>query len=129
MLAALGALTETVPRSASFLKRMGYDFRSKRRVMLRFGRKDLLFSASTPRVRLSQPVSGPVNCRIRGTWSPDSRFSYEKCDTQSFPVVCDSPSPGTSWRNRENPAPLRAHVYVSIRAHSLRLESRPGDPS
>src|SRR5690348_9786367 len=31
-----------------------------------------------------------------------------KCNTQSFPVVCDSPSPGTSWRNRENPAPLRA---------------------
>jgi len=34
----------------------------------------------------------------------------KKCTTQSFPVVCDSPSPGTSWRNRENPAPRRAHV-------------------
>src|SRR5215469_15272716 len=37
-----------------------------------------------------------------------------KCNTQSFPVVCDSPSPGTSWRNRENPAPLRAHVSATI---------------
>src|SRR5215472_12955509 len=38
----------------------------------------------------------------------------KKCNTQSFPVVCDSPSPGTSWRNRENPAPLRAHVSATI---------------
>src|SRR5437667_1138419 len=34
--------------------------------------------------------------------------------TQSFPVVCDSPSPGTSRRNRENPAPLRAHASTTI---------------
>src|SRR5215472_1701607 len=38
----------------------------------------------------------------------------KKCNTQSFPVVCDSPSPGTSWRNRENPAPLRAHASATI---------------
>src|SRR5215472_7397100 len=38
----------------------------------------------------------------------------KKCNTQSFPVVCDSPSPGTSWRNRETPAPLHAHFSVTI---------------
>ena len=37
-----------------------------------------------------------------------------RCNTQSFQVVCDSPSPGTSWRNRENPAPLRAHASATI---------------
>src|SRR5207237_5443911 len=42
------------------------------------------------------------------------RLHLRTCNTQSFPVVCDSPSPGTSWRNRENPAPLRAHVSATI---------------
>src|SRR5215472_4579357 len=39
----------------------------------------------------------------------------KKSNTQGSPVVCDSPSPGTSWRNRENPAPLRVHVSATIR--------------
>jgi hypothetical protein len=40
-----------------------------------------------------------------------------KCNTQSFPVVGDSPSPG-SWRNRKIPVPLRAHSLP-------RLEQKP----
>src|SRR5215475_9562846 len=44
-----------------------------------------------------------------------------KCNTQSFPVVCDSPSPGTSWRNRENPAPLRAHVSATIGTEAVAI--------
>src|SRR5262249_19356197 len=55
---------------------------------------------------------------IRGTsfysGTTNQPLKYKKCNTQSFPVVCDSPSPGTSWRNRENPAPLRAHISATI---------------
>src|SRR6266480_649435 len=50
--------------------------------------------------------------RLTCDWSSDVCSS--DLNTQSFPVVCDSPSPGTSWRNRENPAPLRAHVSATI---------------
>src|SRR5207244_5211151 len=93
------------------------------------------------KVRLRQTVDGRANCRFRGIFVEQfnsiARFKishctplslsssiartrdvkltlYKKCNTQSFPVVCDSPSPGTSWRNRENPAPLRAHVSATI---------------
>src|SRR6266436_4036768 len=93
------------------------------------------------KVRLRQTANGRANCRFRGIFveqfnsiarckishcTPLSLRSsiartrdvkltlYKKCNTQSFPVVCDSPSPGTSWRNRENPAPLRAHVSATI---------------
>ena len=48
------------------------------------------------------------------TKTRDVKLIYRQCNTQSFPVVCDSPSPGTSWRNRENPAPLRVHVSATI---------------
>ena len=47
-------------------------------------------------------------------FSSNSVLHLRACNTQSFPVVCDSPSPGTSWRNRENPAPLRAHASATI---------------
>src|SRR5215475_2613490 len=49
-----------------------------------------------------------------------------KCDTQSFPVVCDSPSPGTSWRNRENPAPLRAHALPRLNINRGTLSESGG---
>ena len=48
------------------------------------------------------------------SFSSISVLHLRTCNTQSFPVVCDSPSPGTSWRNRENPAPLRAHASATI---------------
>src|SRR5215475_3021051 len=44
-----------------------------------------------------------------------------KCNTQSFLAVCDSPSPGTSWRNRENPAPLRAHASATIGTETVTI--------
>jgi hypothetical protein len=58
-----------------------------------------------------------AECPLRNAQEPSGSPNaplYKKCNTQSFPVVCDSPSPGTSWRNRENPAPLRAHVSATI---------------
>src|ERR1043166_8114138 len=48
---------------------------------------------------------------------PDVKLLFVKeMLQQSSPVVCDSPSPGTSWRNRENPATLRAHVLATMGA-------------
>lgn len=41
------------------------------------------------------------------------RSELPKCDAQSSSAGCDSPSPRTSWRNRENPAPLRVHPLVA----------------
>src|SRR5438270_4885188 len=93
------------------------------------------------KVRLRQTVNAGANCRFREIFVEQfnsiARFKishctplslsasiartrdvkltlYKKCNTQSFPVVCDSPSPGTSWRNRENPAPPRVHVSATI---------------
>src|SRR5713101_1725156 len=93
------------------------------------------------KVRLRQTANGRANCRFRGIFveqfnsitrckishctplslrssiakTRDVKLTFIKeMQTQSFPVVCDSPSPGTSWRNRENPAPLRAHVSATI---------------
>src|SRR5205807_6605126 len=98
-----------------------------------------LMCCDNRKVRLRQTVNAGANCRFREIFVEQfnsiARFNishctplsssiartrdvkltlYKKCNTQSFPVVCDSPSPGTSWRNRENPAPLRAHVSATI---------------
>src|SRR5260370_844717 len=100
-----------------------------------------LMCCDNRKVRLRQTVNAGANCRFREIFVEQfnsiARFKishctplslsssiartrdvkltlYKKCNTQSFPVVCDSPSPGTSWRNRENPAPLRAHVSAAI---------------
>src|SRR5260370_41639254 len=100
-----------------------------------------LMCCDNRKVRLRQTVNAGANCRFREIFVEQfnsiARFKishctplslsssiartrdvkltlYKKCHTQSFPVVCDSPSPGTSWRNRENPAPLRAHVSATI---------------
>src|SRR5207302_4868559 len=51
--------------------------------------------------------------RFSRDWSSDV-CSSDLCNTQTFPVVCDSPPPGISWRNREKPAPLRAHASATI---------------
>src|SRR5580698_11383983 len=46
------------------------------------------------------------------TPAPHER-EFLETHTQGSLAVCDSPSPRTSWRNRENPAPL--HVCISSR--------------
>src|SRR5207237_10790945 len=68
---------------------------------------------SIARFKISHCIPLPLSSSIATT--RDVKLTlYKKCNTQSFPLVCDSPSPGTSWRNRENPAPLRAHVSATI---------------
>src|SRR6266446_816954 len=105
------------------------------------------------KVRLRQTVNAGANCRFREIFVEQfnsiARFkishctplslsssiartrdvklpSHKKCNTQSFPVVCDSPSPGTSWRNRENPAPLRAHVLATIGKETVAILPKLG---
>jgi hypothetical protein len=46
-----------------------------------------------------------------------------QCYTQSSRAGCDSPSPGTSWRNRENPAPLRVHVLAPVKMRTVAIPS------
>src|SRR5262249_14903615 len=68
-----------------------------------------------PRLGLVDGRLRPLSLRSSIAKTRDVKLTLkQKCNTQSFPVVCDSPSPGTSWRNRENPAPLRAHVSATI---------------
>jgi hypothetical protein len=71
----------------------------------------------TSRLSIFRTLASPYSRKrtMRAIISPLFPFcNLRTCNTQSFPVVCDSPSPGTSWRNRENPAPLRAHASATI---------------
>ena len=48
-----------------------------------------------------------------------------RCNTQGSPAVCDSPSPGTSWRNRESPAPLRVRAFTLVQPQRAQFVISP----
>jgi len=87
MLAALGALTETVPRLPSLLKRIGYGLIEEKR-WYRVGRRGLYFSADTLKVRLHQTANGRANCRFWGIFvgqfNSIARCKISRCIPLSF---------------------------------------------
>jgi hypothetical protein len=86
----------------SFCANGGPDFRTFFRL------EPLAFRLKQPSSKLptkkasGQPISGTLG------------LLSSNANTQGSSVVCDSPSPRISWRNRENPAPLRLHALATV---------------